>query len=144
MKFQFSFQKVLDFKEKEKEAAEQEFGTIRTIAMELEEKMGNLEQVKENAFTQYNHVDRKTIWEMIEFQQEIEHINKRMKELAHQSQQVHQQVEQKQQVLIEKTQEAKMWNQWKSKSLAIFQRQMEQKEQAMLDEMAVLRYARKI
>jgi flagellar FliJ protein len=144
MKFQFSFQKVLDFKEKEKELAEQEFGQIKSRAMELQEQIEGLEQVKEQAFNQYNEVHRKTVWEMMEFQQGIEYINRQMKRLEHQSQQVHQEVEQKQQMLIEKTQEAKMWNQWKSKSLKVFQKQMEQKEQAMFDEMAVIRYSRKV
>jgi flagellar FliJ protein len=53
-------------------------------------------------------------------------------------------VEQKHQVLIEKTQEAKIWNQWKAKSKQVFLKQMERQEQAMLDEMAVLRYSRRI
>lgn len=144
MKFQFTFQKVLDFKDKEKELAEQEFGQIKSRAMELQIQIDDLKQVKEQAFNQYNDVHRRTVWEIIEFQQGIEYLNSKMRRLEHQTQQVYQEVEQKQQMLIEKTQESKMWNQWKSKSQKVFQKQMEQKEQAMFDEMAVIRYSRKV
>lgn len=144
MKFQFTFQKVLDFKEKEKDLAEQEFGQAKSRAIELQEQIDGLEQVKEKAYNQYNDVDRKTIWEMLEFQQGIEYLNHKMKRLEHQSKQVHLEVEQKQQILIEKNQEAKVWNRWKSKSQKVFQLQMEQKEQAMFDEMAVIRYSSKM
>ena len=81
--------------------------------------------------------------ELLEVQQGIEHFNRQMKRLENQSFKLYQIVEEKQQVLIEKTQEAKIWNQWKDKSKAVFQKQMEQKEQAMLDELAVLRYSRR-
>ncbi|MDF2557293.1 MAG: flagellar FliJ protein [Bacillales bacterium] len=144
MKFQFTFQKVLDFKEKEKELAEQEFGQIKTRALELQEQIDGLEIVQENAYKQYNDVDRKTVWEMLEFQQGIEYINHKMKLLEDQSKKVHLEVEQKHQILIEKNQETKVWNRWKSKSLVAFQLQMQQKEQAMLDELAVTRYLNKM
>ena len=144
MKFKFSFQKVLDFKEKEKELAEHEFGQIKSRANELQEQIDGLEQVQEKAYDQYNDVDRKTVWEMLEFQQGIEYLNHKMKRLEHQSKQVHLEVEQKQQIFIEKNQEAKAWNRWKSKSQLAFQLQMQQKEQAALDEMAVIRYSSKM
>jgi len=144
MKFQFPYQKVLDVKEKEKVLAEQEFSSIKARAMELQEQLEGLEQVKEQTFHQYNDFQRKTVWEMIEFQQEIEFLNQQTKRLEHESQKLLKEVEQKQQMLIEKTQEAKIWNQWKSKSLKVFQKQMEQQEQAMFDEMAVIRHFRNV
>jgi flagellar FliJ protein len=144
MKFDFSFQKVLDVKEKEKEIAEQEYGTMKLRQLELEDQMDGLESEKDKAFDLYNHVNRKTVWELIEVQKEIEHVNLKMEQLKHQSQRIQHEVEQKHQVLIEKTQDAKMWNQWKAKSKQVFLKQMERQEQAMLDEMAVLRYSRRI
>jgi flagellar protein FliJ len=143
MKFEFSFQKVLDFKEKEKEMAKQEFGTVKLRQIELQEQMEGLEVEKEKVFDQFNHVHRKSVSEILEFQKEIEHVNLQMRQLEHMSQQVHLEVEQNHQVLIEKTQEAKMWNKWKEKSLDAFQKQVIRNEQAMLDEMAVLRYSRR-
>ncbi|MFD0824956.1 flagellar export protein FliJ [Neobacillus sp. M.A.Huq-85] len=144
MKFEFSFQKILDFKEKEKETAKREFGTAKLREVELQEQMEGLELEKERAFNQYNEVNRKTVWEILELQNEIEHVNMQMKQLEHQSQQIQQQVERNHEILIEKTKEAKMWDQWKAKSKAAFQKQLDQEEQAMLDEMAVLRYSRRI
>lgn len=144
MKFDFSYQKVLDFKEKEKDMAQQEFGSIKIKQMELQEKLDGLDVIEEQVFNQYNNVDQKTVWEILEFQQEIDHVNRQKKQLEFQSQQLHQEVEHKHKMLIEKTQEAKMWNQWKSKSMAAFQKQINQQEQAMLDEMAVLRHSRRI
>ncbi len=144
MKFNFSFQKVLDFKENEKEIAHQEYGTVKLQQSKLEEQIEGLEMVKDEVFNQYNQIDRKTVWEILEVQQEINHVNLQMKQLANQSQLIHQEVEQKHQLLIEKTQEAKMWNQWKTKSKKAFQKQLDRQEQAMLDEMAILRYSRRV
>ncbi len=144
MAFKFSFQKVLDFKEKEKEFAEQEYGTIKQQQIEIEGQLEDLEMEKEQVFRQYNDVDRKTVSDLQSLQQEVEHVNLKMKQLESKSQEIDLEVEQKQQVLIERLQEAKMWNQWKAKSMAAFQKQIEQKEQAMLDEMAVLRYSHKV
>lgn len=143
MKFTFSFQKVLDVKEKEQEIAKQEYGTTKLRQLELEEQIEGLELVKENVFRQYNDVDRKTVKEILEFQQEIDHVSHRMKQLEDQSQQIQQEVEQKHEVLIKKNQESKMWNIWKTKSMEAFQKQLDLSEQAMLDEMAVLRYTRR-
>jgi flagellar protein FliJ len=143
MKFQFSFQKVLDFKEKEKEVAEQEYGTIKLQQLELEEQMEDLESEKDQAFNLYDNVHKKSIMEIIDAQKNIEYVNRQIKQLEYKSQQIHQEVEQKYQELIEKTQETKMWNKWKDKSKDLFHKEMLQKEQAMLDEMAVLRYTRK-
>jgi flagellar protein FliJ len=143
MKFQFSFQKVLDFKEKEKEVAEQEYGTIKLQQLELEEQIEDLESEKDQAFNLYDNVHKKSIMEIIDAQKNIEYVNRQIKQLEYKSQQIHQEVEQKYQELIEKTQETKMWNKWKDKSKEIFHKEMLQKEQAMLDEMAVLRYTRK-
>jgi flagellar protein FliJ len=144
MKFNFSFQKVLDFKENEKEIAHQEYGTVKLQQTQIEEQIEGLEMVKDEIFNQYNQVHRKTVWEILEVQKEIEHVNLKMKQLENQSQIIHKKVEEKHQLLIEKSQEAKMWNQWKAKSKEAFQKQMDRKEQAMLDEMAILRYSRRI
>lgn len=144
MKFKFSFQKVLDVKENEQEIAKQEYGTTKLRQLELQEQIDGLELVKENVFNQYNNVHKKTVLEILEVQQDIDHVSLRMKGLENQSQQLFQEVEQKHLVLIEKTQEAKMWNKWKAKSKDAFQKQVDRTEQAMLDEMAVLRYSRRI
>jgi flagellar protein FliJ len=144
MKMKFSYQKVLDFKEKEKEIAQQEFGTSKLKQMEVEEQLEGLAVEKEKIFNQYNDTNRKSVWQILEVQQEIDHVNLQMKKLEHQSQQIYHEVEQRHQVLIEKTQEAKIWNQWKAKSTAAFQKQIERKEQAFLDELSVLRSARRV
>jgi flagellar protein FliJ len=140
----FSYQKVLDFKEKEKEIAQQEFGTSKLKQMEVEEQLEGLAVEKEKIFNQYNDTNRKPVWQILEVQQEIDHVNLQMKKLEHKSYQIYHEVEQRHQVLIEKTQEAKIWNQWKAKSTAAFQKQIERKEQAFLDELSVLRSARRV
>lgn len=144
MKYQFSYQKVLDFKEKEKEMAQNEYGTLKRKQMEVQQQLAGLEAHKEDVFNQFNHVGQKTVRDILEVQEEMNHVNRQMNLLVSKSQEIHQEVEQKQQLLIEKSKEAKMWNQWKSKSKAAFQKQMDQREQAMLDEMAVLRYSRRV
>ncbi|MCM3569588.1 flagellar export protein FliJ [Neobacillus mesonae] len=143
MAFTFPFQKVLDYKEKEKEFAQTEYGTSKLKQVEIDEQMQDLAIEKEQVFMQYNHADRKTVSELQEVQQELEHLNLKMQKLQVKSNEIHLEVERNQQVLIERLQETKMWNQWKTKSMAAFQKQAEKKEQALLDEMAVLRYSRK-
>lgn len=144
MKFNFSYQKVLDVKEKEQELAKQEYGTSKLRQLELQEEIDGLELVKEEVFNQYDEVHRKAVREILAVQQEINHVSQKMKRLENQSHQMYQEVEQKHRVLIEKTQETKMWTQWKAKSKYMFQKELDRREQAMLDEMAVLRYSRKI
>ncbi len=144
MKMKFTYQKVLDFKEKEKEIAQQKFGTSKLKQMEVEEELEGLVLEKDKIFNQYNDTHRKSIWKILEVQQEIDHVNLQMKKLEHKSKQISHEVEERHQVLIERTQEAKIWNQWKTKSAAAFQKQMEREEQAFLDEMALLRNARRM
>lgn len=143
MSYVFSFQKVLDVKEKEKEIAEQQFGSVKHKQMVLQQKMAGLELEKNKAFHQYDNVNRKTVMEIMEFQLEIDHVNQQLRQLAIQSQLIEQEVEKHQRILIEKSKETKMWNQWKSKSKEAFEKVMNQKEQAMLDEMAVIRHSKK-
>ncbi len=86
----------------------------------------------------------KSVWEILEFQQEIDHVNLQMKQLSFKAQEIDQEVEKHHQVLLEKSKEAKIWNQWKAKSKTTFEQLINQKEQAMLDEMAVLRHSRRL
>lgn len=144
MKFDFAFQKVLDFKEKDKDIAQLEYGTTKLRQLELQEQMEGLELEKDKVFDQYDDVHRKTVWDILEVKQEIDHVNHQIKQLESQSKIIHHEVEQKHQVLIEKTKDAKMWNQWKARSNEAFQKQLVRKEQAMLDEMAVLRFFRRV
>ncbi|WP_251554693.1 flagellar export protein FliJ [Neobacillus muris] len=143
MKYTFSFQKVLDVKEKEQEMAHQDYGAVKLRLMEVDQQMEQLMVEKEEMFEQYNHVHQKSVSEILEMQEEMEHVNQKLKQLTDLSLKIHQEADRKQQVLIEKSQEAKMWNTWKDKSKQAWQKQIELQEQAMLDEMAVLRYSRR-
>jgi flagellar protein FliJ len=142
MKFQFTFQKVLDVKQREKEQAQEEFGTIKHRQAELQEKIDQLHQLKGTYLSQYNHVHQKTVLEIMQIQEHVDHIDRQIHHLSIQCNELTEEVDFKQQVLMDKAKEEKMWQQWKTRSFDSFQKQMEQKEQAMLDEMAVLRYSR--
>lgn len=144
MKFHFVFQKVLDVKEKEKEQAQQEFGKVQRRQTELQEQICELQMQKEFLLNQYNDVHQKTIMEILQVQQDIEHFDHRIHHLSDQFSLINTQVEQKQQVLLDRVKEAKIWKQSKVKSFNTFQKQLEKREQSMLDEMAVLRYSRKM
>lgn len=144
MNYQFSFQRILDFKEKEKEQVQQVFSELKQRETSLQDQLVDLEQVKAAAFHRYNHVDSKSIAEILEVNEEIKYINERIEQLNFQKRRLHHEMTNKHQQLVEKSQEVKMWNGWKDKSKAAFLERMAQKEQASLDEMAVLRYSRKI
>lgn len=144
MKYKFAFQKVLDVKEKEKEVAKEEFGSSKQRQIELDRKLAGLESEKDKIYHQFNQVNRKAVWEILEVHEELQHVDQQVKRLTQQSEQLHLEVEHKQIVLFEKTKEAKVWNLWKDKSKKEFIKQQERIEQAMLDEMAILRYSRKV
>jgi flagellar protein FliJ len=143
MKFNFPFQKVLEVKEREKELAQLEYGTLKRRQLELDEQIEGLELAKDKVFDQFNEVHQKTVWEILEVHEDIKYVNLQKERLERQSLQLIQEVEQKQQVLVEKSKEAKIWNKWKEKSIETFEKQLVQKEQAILDEMAVLQYFRR-
>ena len=144
MKYKFAFQKVLDVKEKEKDVAKEEFGSSKQRQIELDRQLAGLESEKDKIYHQFDHVNRKTVWEILEVHDELQHVNRQVKQLTHQSEQLHLEVEHKQTVLFEKMKEAKVWNLWRDKSKKEFIKQQEKIEQAMLDEMAILRYSRKV
>ncbi|HJV47265.1 MAG TPA: flagellar export protein FliJ, partial [Bacillota bacterium] len=141
-KFHFSFQKVLDVKEKEKEQAQLEFGVVKRAQTELLEKIDRLHALKESYLTEYNHVHQKTVLEILQIQEHINEVERHIRQLTLQCNQLDQEVDTKQQVLVDRAKEEKVWQQLKKKSFDSFQKQMEQKEQAILDEMAVLRFSR--
>lgn len=143
MRFEFSFQKLLEVKEKEKELAQQEYGAAKNRQLELQDQLKGLEASKEKVLDIYNHVHRKTVSEILEAQQEIAHVDLQLKRVSEETNQMFQKVSEKQLILIEKTKEAKIWDQWKEKSRDHFIKQLAQKEQAMLDEVAVINYARR-
>ncbi|HJV45273.1 MAG TPA: flagellar export protein FliJ [Bacillota bacterium] len=142
MKFHFSFQKVLDVKEKEKEQAQLEFGVIKRAQTELQEKIDRLHALKESYLVEYNHVHQKTVLEILQIQEHINEVDRYTRQLTLQCNQLDREIDTKQQVLVDRAKEEKVWQQLKNKSFDSFQKQMEQKEQAILDEMAVLRFSR--
>lgn len=144
MNYKFSFQRILDFKEKEKDQVQQVYSELKQRELSLQDQLDDLEKGKAAAFHRYNHVDSKSIAEILEVNEEIKYINERIEQLNFQKRRIDHEMTNKQQQLIEKSQEVKMWNGWKEKSKAAFIEQMAQKEQAALDEMAILRYSRKI
>ena len=141
MKFNFSFQKVLDVKEKEKEQVRSEFGDLKLRQAKIEEELEGLARAKDAIFSKYDDLNRKSISEYLEMQDEINHVNGQLGKLTLSHHQIVDAAACKQQLLIEKTQETKIWNQWKEKSRLAFQAQVDKQEQTALDEMAILRHS---
>jgi flagellar protein FliJ len=144
MNYRFPYQKVLEYKEKQQDLAEQEFGVVKQKQFELEQELEGLQSREQGIFDEYNQVHQKKVADILEIQAGIKHVHHIKRQLEHKTVEVHKELEAKQQVLLERSQEAKIWNKWKAKSRASFIKEMDQKEQAMLDEMAVIRYSRKI
>jgi flagellar protein FliJ len=142
VKFNTSFQKIIDIKEYETQQQTLEFSLVKSKQTELETKLHELEQKKEDSIEKHQLMKKMTVLDMIEFQQGIDHLDKQIIMIQSELIQVVQIVEKEHELLLEKVKETKKWNRLKEKSLTALQEEKNRKEQLFLDEIATLHYAR--
>lgn len=142
MRFNSSFQKILDIKEYEKQQQTLEFRSVKEKQMELETKLHLLESKKEQAIEEHQLLQKMTVLDMIESQQRMEYLDKQIEVIQLELHQVFQEVDKEHELLMDKMKETKIWNQIKTKSLNALEYEANRKEQSFLDEIATLHYAR--
>lgn len=143
MSYQFPLQRVLDFKEKEKQQAQQDYGISLQKQQDVEQQIYQLYQKKEQAEMQLHQWNRgyKAL-ELVEYHRYIEFMNQQILNLQKHLKRAQKEVDKKQQILMEKSKDEKVWYEWKSRLTEQDRLTQQKREQDMLDEMANIRYFR--
>lgn len=144
MTYRFPLQRVLDVKEKEKQQAQQDLGVSLKKQHDVEEKMTAL---SEKRTTIQEHMIQQSrgckALELHDQQRYITHLDRQIVLLQNNLLQTKKEVEKNQGVLMEKSKEEKIWQEWKQEMFTRHQQVALKQEQEMLDEMASIRYFRK-
>jgi flagellar FliJ protein len=143
MSFVYSFQKILDMKEKEKEQAEVNYSkSIRVLQQEqqrLDSLKSNKKYLEERMLQGEQNIslaELKTNYEYIGHLQRLITQANESKELAEKD------VEAKQSILSERAIDQKIWEKLKEQSFEKYKEELRKKEQKELDEISVSRYFR--
>jgi flagellar FliJ protein len=143
MSFVYSFQKILDMKEKEKEQAAVNYNKSVQVLRSEEQRLAHLEQYKyqleQRVLQQESNISLAQLKSHYEY---IGHLQ-RLIEVANESKvQAEKEVEVKQFILSERTIDQKVWEKLKEHSFEKYKEKINLQEQKEMDEMAVARYYR--
>lgn len=144
MRFQYSFQKIVDLKTNEKTQAEwvlsEAIGKLRAEEHSLTE----LQQAKEEMADELHRasVSRTTISELKLMQSFLDHMDQQIHAKHQDVQLAKTQVQLRQDHLTDKMLEEKVWTKAKEQAFGRFQSLMLKKEQEQMDEMATNRFRR--
>lgn len=142
MSFQFRFEKILTMKEKEKESALNEMNVARKTKELAEQQLLELVNRKERYLRDYQTSMRTslTVTEIQEREQYLLFLNKQIERERTKVENLTRELALKNQLLLAKNQEEKMWSTWRDKSYDAYAENLKREEQSVLDEMAVIRY----
>ncbi|MCM3763583.1 flagellar export protein FliJ [Neobacillus niacini] len=142
MSFQFRFEKILTMKEKEKESALNEMNVARKTKELAEQQLLELVKRKESYLRDYQTSMRTslTVTEIQEREQYLLFLNKQIERERTKVENLTRELALKNQLLLAKNQEEKMWSTWRDKSYDAYAENLKREEQSVLDEMAVIRY----
>lgn len=145
MSFQFRFEKILTMKEKETESAFHEMNVIKTIKETAEQQLLQLVEKKDSYIQDYQTMMRNSlrVTDIQEREQYIHFLNKQIDRARKKVNELTQEFHLKNNLLLAKNQEEKIWSSWREKSLEEYTEKINREEQNQLDEMAVLRYFHK-
>ncbi|PLS19238.1 hypothetical protein CVD28_02170 [Bacillus sp. M6-12] len=143
MNYHFPHQRILGLKELEEKQAQQEYVSRKKRQLDLEEERERVQNQKEKMRLEFEQQPKKTISEIITFQQWIEYMDKEIDFIDFLIEKAVQEVEKQQEVMLEKMKDTKVWNQWKERSMTAFYKEEERKEQLEADEVAILSHFRK-
>lgn len=142
MSFQFRFEKIVTMKEKEKESAFHEMNVFKKLKETAEHQLLDLVEKKESYVRDYQNLMRNSIsvTDIQEREQYIHFLNKQIEKIRKKVSELTQEFNLKNNLLLAKNQEEKIWSSWRKKSLEEYTANINREEQNQLDEMAVLRY----
>lgn len=143
MSFIYSFQKILDMKEKEKEQAEISYSkSMQALHREqkrLSDLVKNKQQVEERMVRKEENISLAELKTNYEY---VGHLQRMIVQANETKVQAEKDVETKQGILSERAMDQKIWEKLKEHSFEKYKERMLQIEQKELDEIAVARYYR--
>ena len=143
MSYRFPLQKVLDYKEKEKQQAQQELGSSlqkkQVVEQGIQQLFEKREQVEDRLFAVNKGYK---ISELHQHHHYMNALNQQIMSMQGQLRRAQKDVERKQSTLMEKARDEKVWQEWKIRLIEQERQEQQKKEQEMLDEMASIRYFR--
>ncbi|WP_423799754.1 flagellar export protein FliJ [Neobacillus sp. SAB-20_R2A] len=140
MSFQFRFEKILNMKEKEKESALNEMNMARKKKEIAEGELLELVERKESYLRDFEQKTSLRVTEMLERDQYLYFLDKQIERVKRKVADLTRDFNLKNQLLLSKNQEEKVWSTWREKSFDEYSEKVKRDEQNMLDEMAVIRY----
>jgi flagellar FliJ protein len=143
MSFVYSFQKILDMKEKEKEQAEINYSKSIQVLHREQQRLAHLEQNKQNM--EQRLLQRKKNVSLAELKtnyEYIDHLQRLIVQAGESKERAEKDVEAKQFILSERAMDQKIWEKLKENSFEKYMKRVRQIEQKELDEIAVVRYYR--
>ncbi|GAB7388219.1 hypothetical protein BSNK01_20560 [Bacillaceae bacterium] len=140
--YRFPMQRILDLKVKEKEKAQLEYGNALQKWRAEENRLRQLQaQIRALQEERCNRTSRTKISELRDYEGYLHYLEELARQQQRRLKQTERELENRQNALLDKTREVKMWQRWQERWKANWQYQREKKEQAALDETATVRYA---
>ncbi|PLS01463.1 flagellar export protein FliJ [Neobacillus cucumis] len=142
MSFQFRYEKILTMKEKEKDSAFHEMNVFKQMKETAEHQLLELIQKKDHYIRDSQNMMRNSlrVTDIQEREKYIDFLNRQIERVKKKVSELTRELTIKNNVLLTKNQEEKIWSSWREKSLEEYTVKTNREEQNRLDEMAVLRY----
>ena len=142
MSFQFTLQKILEVRENEKFKAEKDFTQATKQFEEVATKLYDLLKKKENYESQYNNQVQTGI-HVFQIQQSylvLDQLQKQIDQLQYYTQQARTNMNQKEEVLVEKSIELKKYEKMKQIKYEQFLEETKRQENLLMDEISVQQF----
>ncbi|WHY88408.1 flagellar export protein FliJ [Neobacillus novalis] len=138
MTFRFPYEHILSLKEKEKEQAFSEYGSLVKKKDQLKEEIHGLLEEQDEQINRSNGMTS-----VVEMQQQSHYLNLLIKKIAQAKEvlsKIDEELRVKQEKYMEKHKDERMWNFLRDKSFDAFLQKEKKVEQDQLDELAVIRH----
>lgn len=141
MRFNYSFQKIVDLKSNEKTQAEWVLSGAIGRLREEEESLTTLFSEKSHIETELSSAsEHTTASELMSYQYYLDHLNNKIQHKTADVRVAEKNVVEKRGILSSKMVEEKVWDQARNKAYLLHQSMVLKKEQEVLDEMATMRF----
>jgi flagellar FliJ protein len=143
MSFRFPYDRILSMKEKETEHASKQLHELMQRRKRIEEEYHSINAVRDEKIRSWEEWKAPLkVTEIHDHNVYVDMLEKRIHDLQQTLEKIDEEIGQQRQYLSERKQEEKAWKDWKEKLRVQYEEKIRQQEQAMLDEMATLRYFR--
>jgi flagellar FliJ protein len=146
MSFQFPFERILSMKKQETETASLKLQEAIQKRNEVEAELGSLIRHREEMIRSWDQAWNAPMkmTDLHERKRYSDALERNIQNLQRHLESLNERVADNQKEVTEKAKEEKVWTNWRDKLLHQHEQKLKQEEQAMLDEMATIRYFRQV